>query len=163
MKVLHLLILWILFLTLYPTWFRWKTTRTRIINNIFELYIPHGSDERTIRETSILSTVTVYIPHGSDESEKWDLKQQPLSRLYPTWFRWKAFLESLPLNHIKEVYIPHGSDERGNTQEGSTQPQEFISHMVQMKATVIWCSDLPILSFISHMVQMKALKVKDFL
>jgi len=45
-----------------------KATRTRIINNVFKLYIPHGSDERKEKTIWLAIKTILYIPHGSDES-----------------------------------------------------------------------------------------------
>jgi len=80
-----------------------------IITIITNLYIPHGSDERGIREGEENIISRLYIPHGSDErktpmiflhklhyfiSHMVQMKEILLSRtatqasaLYPTWFR----------------------------------------------------------------------------
>ena len=76
--------------------------------------------------------------------------------LYPTWFRWKlpvplvaiAYAPCLYIPHGSDesnlwnfriynqmlLYIPHGSDERVAWHAKVAAMQNFISHMVQMKA-----------------------------
>ena len=103
-------------------------------DTLFWLYIPHGSDERTVK---------MIMAQGSTLA------------LYPTWFRWKAGSESIIempvkifISHmvqmkgakvsgrfkcIYNLYIPHGSDERLICSEKQKEKKHFISHMVQMK------------------------------
>jgi len=98
-----------------------------------------------------------------------------LITLYPTWFRWKVYVSGAG-TFSDILYIPHGSDERVCEDCRKRRKLGFISHMVQMKATLArgysnaqlalyptwfrWklarracnqCCN----SFISHMVQMK--------
>jgi len=58
---------------------------------------------------------------------------------------------------IKEqlLYIPHGSDERTNARDTALLEVFFISHMVQMKASLCLMTKSSSPLFISHMVQMK--------
>ena len=54
----------------------------------FQLYIPHGSDERRLKHLIRNSANVLYIPHGSDESLFLITNCKPvISALYPTWFR----------------------------------------------------------------------------
>ena len=90
--------------------------------------------------------------------DKYRLSEQVIREaLYPTWFRWKfisntsvpvLFLLYIPhgsdesKSHLNtflqylRLYIPHGSDESFTYQEFMRLTNSFISHMVQMKATV---------------------------
>ncbi len=142
----------------------------------------------------------LYIPHGSDESHCPTSARTHHLTLYPTWFRWKSLLHFNEnpsfdfISHMVQMkasladyitfpdslYIPHGSDERKLNQWRLKILTNFISHMVQMKGLQSPCN--PILkvlyiphgsdeslprgallntdySFISHMVQMKGLFV----
>ena len=76
--------------------------------------------------------------------------------LYPTWFRWKAYL-CFKKTSSPWLYIPHGSDESIIFQELSGFSVVFISHMVQMKAMQAYTYAMMLPFFISHMVQMKAI------
>ena len=99
-----------------------------------------------------------------------------LSSLYPTWFRWKDFMSSVPVKKGKTLYptwfrwkkrplknrkghsvlyIPHGSDERYGEAVLHWHVIVFISHMVQMKGLYVQCPSQKRKNFISHMVQMK--------
>ena len=96
------------------------------------LYIPHGSDETSIR-SSLITLFSSFISHM--------VQMKPLSflstmlektTLYPTWFRWNSVKRqnshcSIPL------YIPHGSDETQISFWFFLICKGFISHMVQMK------------------------------
>ena len=53
------------------------------------LYIPHGSDESSMRYANEVPSDDLYIPHGSDERR----------------------LMHLVRNSASILYIPHGSDE----------------------------------------------------
>jgi len=55
------------------------------------------------------------------------------------------------------LYIPHGSDERREAVALTLVFQFFISHMVQMKGSILPVSILGTKGFISHMVQMKVI------
>ena len=59
------------------------------ILNTVNLYIPHGSDERSFLSLFEREAERLYIPHGSDESA--------LYLVHP--------------NVAPQLYIPHGSDE----------------------------------------------------
>jgi len=88
----------------------------------------------------------LYIPHGSDERRVFD-----------------CFCKI-----VYVLYIPHGSDESDNANNADNADKlDFISHMVQMKVTLLPSSLISIYAFISHMVQMKvdnlAKAVKDAL
>ena len=156
MKVFHLPKFRLPFLPLYPTWFRWKRPWNHKPCRKDTLYIPHGSDERTMKLYELDNHKLLYIPHGSDErSKKFWVSKRRLNTLYPTWFRWKVGENGYPvipfqlyiphgsdeschsmLNHLKDskLYIPHGSDERCIKRQKMRSAQNiFISHMVQMK------------------------------
>ena len=100
--------------TLYPTWFRWKLfVLTESVWKVTSLYIPHGSDERSLTLLLRLSVLHLYIPHGSDESQMKLIKSKIWKfSLYPTWFRWK----------LKNAFAFE-----------KLMFWNFISHMVQMK------------------------------
>ena len=70
--------------TLYPTWFRWKSTILSYTRSCKSLYIPHGSDESGADFALLFTSNT----------------------LYPTWFRWKcmkATIESIEDNFISHM------------------------------------------------------------
>ena len=78
-----------LFMSLYPTWFRWKA--------YFLCYF-------------FYHWLTLYptwfrwkVGGENNEVRKWNT-------LYPTWFRWKR-LRHIVRNSEDLLYIPHGSDE----------------------------------------------------
>jgi len=54
-------------ITLYPTWFRWKSASSGLLFFASLLYIPHGSDESNIWTFTTVDDGDLYIPHGSDE------------------------------------------------------------------------------------------------
>ena len=81
------------YLTLYPTWFRWKdllwiaTTRQGKT-----LYIPHGSDERKSLCKTLWVSTTLY-PTWFRWKQAYQVTLfRPSRPLYPTWFRWKGIL-----------------------------------------------------------------------
>ncbi len=56
--------------SLYPTWFRWKLSRRWMtVDHIWSLYIPHGSDE-SFNILSCLSVIFLFISHMVQMKEK---------------------------------------------------------------------------------------------
>jgi len=49
--------------TLYPTWFRWKTTYVSKKYLLTKLYIPHGSDERHPKLAVKARALNAFISH----------------------------------------------------------------------------------------------------
>jgi len=183
--------------SLYPTWFRWKRMYVCVCcvsvcfishmvqmkaSNVYRtrqskwLYIPHGSDERTMglltqRQSlslyptwfrwkfsswlRIVISMRLYIPHGSDESSMRYANEVPGDDLYIPHGSDESLSKVIKLLRLWYLYIPHGSDERYNEVAYHWHLIIFISHMVQMKVTCLrlWCT--VIRYFISHMVQMK--------
>ena len=125
----HLIILMI---SLYPTWFRWKTPE-KYISLIKEAFISHMVQMKVYKTSSTAHQVCT---------------------LYPTWFRWKPNTFEIDAPTII-LYIPHGSDERSKSLVLLRSIDIFISHMVQMKAYILMSLDETAIIFISHMVQMK--------
>jgi len=65
-----------------------RTMKLYELDNHKLLYIPHGSDERGVLNPCFFFIAFLYIPHGSDESER--IKEEMIGNptsLYPTWFR----------------------------------------------------------------------------
>ena len=118
------------------------------------LYIPHGSDERSLAVEEFIQISTLYPTWFRwklfrdllqlDVNDtlyptwfRWKLLLHPqafgtLQALYPTWFRWKVRYV-FSVNIINILYIPHGSDESQFCPTSRAKPFGFISHMVQMK------------------------------
>ena len=178
MKVFHLPKFRLPFLPLYPTWFRWKRPWNHKPCRKDTLYIPHGSDERTMKLYELDNHKLLYIPHGSDErSKKFWVSKRRLNTLYPTWFRWKLSLDVKSSERFEtlyptwfrwkmykktknafgaeHLYIPHGSDERCLLVSllgwvcHPLYPTWFRWKRASGNCHCQWCS------FISHMVQMK--------
>ena len=82
-----------LFMSLYPTWFRWKVTSaiqiTMLISSLYPTWFRWKVDKNKHSDEDN----KLYIPHGSDESKKInELDTLRWNTLYPTWFRWKEIL-----------------------------------------------------------------------
>ena len=75
---------------LYPTWFRWKNDLGADIGFLEDLYIPHGSDERS-SVCSISVVLVVFISH---------------------MVQMKVSIYKEDHKEFSNLYIPHGSDER---------------------------------------------------
>ena len=141
---------------LYPTWFRWKKPEPRCPTSRRTLYIPHGSDE-SVHRCDYTRVVGNFISHMV-QMKVLQLHDSSLTglSLYPTWFRWKVFVEpsfwvqGYPLyptwfrwklhyqchaECLSYLYIPHGSDERLRPGVNALIHYDFISHMVQMKGS----------------------------
>ena len=145
----------IIFVSLYPTWFRWKRspdiTESAIPTTLYPTWFRWKGEKELLDALEKI----LYIPHGSDERLRSFKSHQAFSSLYPTWFRWKR-LRHLVRNSASVLYIPHGSDERAFFLGRKKGVLHFISHMVQMKAVIAAAMPRSVRpTFISHMVQMK--------
>ena len=76
--------------TLYPTWFRWKTSFLALILTYSRRFISHMVQMKVDARIDVFMGCKLYIPHGSDESQS----------------------QNQALLGMKWLYIPHGSDER---------------------------------------------------
>jgi len=124
---------------LYPTWFRWKPNRFNITLCFTKLYIPHGSDESFHRFFPSCNRDTFISHMVQMKGILLSMTATQASALYPTWFRWKAVQCCLCIAGCS-LYIPHGSDESLTGSISRFASQNFISHMVQMKAltSLLW-------------------------
>ena len=120
--------------SLYPTWFRWKFSIKEQLGLPPGFFISHMVQMKAKVSGRFKCIYNLYIPHGSDESSPTaSANKIPIAALYPTWFRWKKLFFLDEKKAFFTLYPTWFRWKRKTSEALSAQSLTFISHMVQMK------------------------------
>ena len=138
--------------TLYPTWFRWKVTYFGYGVGLVLVFISHMVQMKVLCDMLMKFPSMIFISHMVQMKalpmprpsalaialyptwfrwkiflEKWCKRN--VASLYPTWFRWKLFSYSFSFDKARHLYIPHGSDESASKSKNFSLPTHlYIPH-----------------------------------